>query len=277
MSCFLFFLIASSGIYPLIMPITTKGTVAYYSGAVGDEAIFYNPANLETDERFRLSCFYGDFYVSTRSFSLSVSKKLKVFDFGVGIMNFDYGDIELRPDYPTEDTVTSYTGSDFMFIICGARKISPQGKLGLGIKYISENIYIYSDHTVAFDFSLTYRNEIGSVSVGTTNLGYPITIKNEEVKLPTKLSLGLSRKFNEIILGFDLHYLVNGGQFEFSMAGDFPTGRYLQTGVALNYHQMFYPGFNLVFNLPGLAIKYGGAVYPYDLGLIHNIGISFLF
>uniref|UniRef100_A0A7C4X846 PorV/PorQ family protein n=1 Tax=candidate division WOR-3 bacterium TaxID=2052148 RepID=A0A7C4X846_UNCW3 len=277
MNLLVIFFFTASGLNSLLLPASPGGVLSFFAHSEADEAIFYNPTNLEAGEDFRVSFFYNNLYVSTRSFSLSLSKKVKTLDFGIGVNNFDYGNMELHPDYPSEDTTINYQANDFSLIFCGSAWITRYGKLGINLKYISENIYIYSDWAIASDLSLAYCGETGKISFGATNIGSKITIHNEEVDLPAKLSLGMLKEFRKIVFCSDLHYLINTGQFEFSLGGEIPFGGGFKLGISANYHQHFYPGFNLVFALNKIEIRYGGAIYPYHLGLINSFGISFLF
>ncbi|MEO0142314.1 MAG: hypothetical protein ABIL15_03060 [candidate division WOR-3 bacterium] len=277
MNILTFFLFSLSGVDALLLPMSPRGFISFYSKSGGDEGIFYNPAKFEAERDFKISCFYNILYVGLRSLSLALSKETSFGMLGIGITNFDAGNIELHPPYPTEDTTINYTASNFSFILCGARKISSRGRLGINLKYISENIYVYGDYTLAFDIALSYSNEIRGISLGAANIGSSLTLRNEEVSLPTKLSLGLNQDIKKFKFGFDLHYLINRGQFESSLSGDFSITKEMAIGIALNRSQRFYPGFNLNLNLSGLEIKYGGAFYPYDLGLANSLGLSFKF
>lgn len=273
----IFIIFSTAGINSLLIPVSPIGVTTSFSLSKGDEAIFYNPANFEAGDDFKLACFYNQLYVSMKSISLALSKKINGLDFGLGIMNFDYGDIEWRPTYPTEDTLLNYSANDFLIALSGGVKISPQGRLGINYKYIAENIYIYHDYAFAFDISLSYRNTQGGISFGATNFGYKLTLNNEEVNLPARLSLGGYRNIKNIAASFDLHYLVNNGKFEFGLGLGLPVGKIVEFNAGMNYRENFYPGFGLVINTAKLVVKYGTAIYPYNLGMINTLGIGLSF
>ncbi|MEO0094651.1 MAG: hypothetical protein ABIL66_02005 [candidate division WOR-3 bacterium] len=270
-------IISSAGISGLLMPASVKGVITYYSRSIGDEAIFYNPAMFGADNNYRLNIYYTHTYASMKNINLGLSRKFRYFDLGISIMNFDYGEIEARPDYPTEDSAGFYTGSDFYFGVSLAKSITSNGRIGIKAKYIYENLYIYSDATLGFDFSLAYINQFSGLSVGATNIGGTITIANESVNLPTKFSFGYYRMIKKYIISVDLHYRINSSSFESSLAGEMMLTKNFEIGVSVNYRDQLYPGFYLAIHHHGLAIKYGASLYPYNLGMVNIIGIGFPF
>lgn len=274
----IFILLSSAGINGLLMPASAKGVMTYYSTSVGSEAIFYNPSLfVARQDGYSLSFFYTSIYTSMKNMNLGISRKFNDFDIGVNIMNYDYGMIEARPDYPTEDSTGFYTGSDFSLGFCIAKNFSANGRIGIKAKYIYENLYIYSDATLGIDFSLAYINSFSGLSAGATNLGGTIKIANEEVNLPAKLSLGYYRMINKFTVSCDIHYLVNTTSFESAIAGEIRLTDNFETGLSINYRDQIYPGFYIGIHNRNLAIKYGASIYPYNLGMINTIGIGFSF
>ncbi len=273
----LLLLLASAGVNTLLMPASARGVLTYYSHSTGDEAIFYNPATFSARDDYRLSLFYSNIYASMKNINLALSRKFNKFDIGMNIMNFDYGLIEAHPEYPTDDATGFYAANDFCLSICAATAIAENGRVGIKAKYVYENIYIYSGATLAFDLSIAYINHIYGMSAGATNIGGTIRIASESVNLPAKLSVGYYRNLNKITLSFDLHYMVNTHTFESSVAGEMKVKENFEIGVAANYRDQIYPGFYFGLYHGGMYIKYGTSIYPYDLGLMNNIGISLLF
>lgn len=242
-----------------------------------EEAIFYNPANFQAGENFKLSCFYNRFYVSMQSFSLALSKRVKAFDLGLAMYNFDYGAIEWHPDYPTEDPLTTYSANDFSLIFSSGIKVASSGRIGLNIKYIYENIYTYADYCFALDLAFAYHGSKGGITFGTSNFGSRLTINDEDVNLPARISFGGYYRFNKIVASSDLHYLINNSAIEMGFGIGFPLADIMELNGAVNYRDEFYPGFGLTIKLGDMAIKYGGAIYPHDLGMINTIGMGIEF
>jgi len=274
MGTILFVIISSAGVNSLLMPPSPIGVTTSFAIARGGEAIFYNPANFEAENNFKLWCFYNRFYVSMQSVSLSLSKKIKSIDFGLAVVNFDYGDIEWHPGYPTEDSLMNYSANDLSIILCGSANISSKGRVGLNLKYIYENIYVYSDYTFAFDLSLSYIDSKFGISFGAADFGSRITINNEEVNLPARLNFGGFYKLKKLVGSVDVHYLVNNDALDFGLGINFPIHKFVVLNAALNYCESFYPGFGLAINQGRFGIKYGGAFYPEGLGMINTIGIG---
>ncbi|MEO0161649.1 MAG: hypothetical protein ABIL39_07285 [candidate division WOR-3 bacterium] len=271
-------IISAAGISGLIMPHSPKGLLTYYSRATGTEAIFYNPSLFIADQsRYTVNFSYAHLYQSMRNMNLGLGRKFHDFNLGVNIMNFDYGDIEAHPDYPTGESTGFYTGSDFCIGILLSKNFTQNGRIGIKTKYIYENLYIYSGATLAVDFSLAYMNEISGLSLGATNIGGTIKIANETVNLPAKLSGGYYRKFGLLTLSGDLHYLVNTSSFESSLAAELELSKKLMTGFAINYRDQVFPGFYLGITHNLLHINYGASLYPYNLGMVNSVGIGVSF
>lgn len=277
MHALLYIIIATSGVNSLLLPASPVGMATPFSTAQNAEALFYNPANVSAGEQNQIWCSYNRFYLSMQSVSLAFSKQMKSIGIGLAFVNFDYGDIEWRPPYPTEDPVTYYSASDFSLVLGGNVRVSEFGRIGLNVKYIHENIYIYTDYTIAFDLCFAYATATHGLSFGVSNLGGKITLYNEAVNLPARISVGGFFSVRKLILSSDVHYLVNNGVMEFSTGAGYPVQERIILNASLHYREEFYPGFGLEVNTGKIGIKYGGALYPRDLGMINTIGLGFEF
>ncbi len=277
MSAVILLLISISGVNSLLLPVSPIGVNTGFSVSKDVEAIFYNPANFESKENYRIWCAYNRVYLDMQSVSLAISKKIKSINLGIGFINFDYGDIEWRPNYPTDDSLIFYSANDFSIIIGGSAQLSPQGKIGLNLKYISESIHIYADYALAADLSFSYTSEKMGISFGASNFGTRLKIRNEEVNLPARLSLGGFYTLKKICASADIHYLVNNENFEYSFGLGYPAHDLVRLNVAFHYRDEIYPGFGIDLTPGNLEIKYGGSFYPKDLGMINTIGIGFDF
>jgi hypothetical protein len=277
MSAIILLIISISGVNSLLLPVSPIGVNTGFSVSNGAEAIFYNPANFESKENYRVWCSYNRVYLGMQSVSLAVSKKIKSINLGIAFINFDYGDIEWRPNYPTDDPLPSYSANDFSIIVGGSANLSPRGKIGLNLKYISESIHIYTDYALAVDLSFSYVGGKTGISFGASNFGTRLRIRSEEVNLPARLSLGGFHTLRKIRASADVHYLVNNEDFEYSFGLGYPAHDLLHLNVALHYRDEIYPGFGIDLKPGNLEIKYGGSFYPKDLGMINTIGIGFDF
>jgi hypothetical protein len=209
-----------------------------------------------------------------QSASLALTKKIKSIDFGLGIVNFDYGDIELRPDYPTDDPVIDYGAYDFSLILGASVNVSSKGRIGVNLKYETEHIYFNSDYALAMDVAFGYRNTISGISFGASNFGTKLLIHKDEVNLPACLNIGGFHRIKKFVVSGDLRYLVNDSAFEFSLGGHMPVHERISLSAAINYRDEFYPGFGVSILAGGLQIKYGGSFFPKNLGMVNNISIG---
>jgi hypothetical protein len=277
------FIVATSGVNSLLLPASPVGLTTSFSISADAEALFYNPANFDAGENYRIWCSYNRFYLSMQSVSLALSKRLGAASVGIALLNFDYGDIELRPDYPHDDSVPYYSAHDFSFILGGSFNLSEQGKVGVNLKYITESIYLYSGYGFAFDISFSYTNEKSGLSFGASNIGTKITLRNEDVNLPAYISLGGFYDLNKVCLSADAHYLVNTATledtkaYEFSIGAQVPLYDILSVYASCMYREAVYPGFGLKIKPGGFTIKYSGAFFPKDLGMVNTLGIGFDF
>ena len=89
--------------------------------------------------------------------------------------------------------------------------------------------------------------------------------------------MGIACDLKKTIAYFDGHYLINTGQFECGQAWRFPVYQTLELRAGLNYRDRFFQGFGMKINTGKFTIDYGGAFYPYNLGMINTIGIGFAF
>jgi hypothetical protein len=272
-------LVAAAGVNSLLMPASPAGVLSGFAVARNAEAIFYNPAHFRSADAFRLDCYYNRFYLGMQSFALALSRQYRSLDLGLGITNFDYGDIEWRPDYPTEDPLLDYSANDFVFMVCGSVPISPQGRLGLAVKYVAENLYLYSDQAIAFDLSLAYRRDRFGFSFGCANLGTKLELNDDEVNLPARFSAGLSYRLAPVEVGLEGHYFVNRPGLETALSAAAPVYRRLElsAGLRWRYRDPVFPAFGLALDLERTRLSYGVALYPYSLGLVNTLGLHFDF
>lgn len=277
MNILFLFLISTSGVNSLLLPASSYGMTTSFSSSRDVEAIFYNPAHLIAGEDYSLWLSYNRFYLETQSVSLAISKRLGSFNLGVSLLNFDYGDIELRPDYPTDDTVAYYTAHDFSAALCGNVHIPPYGWIGGSMKYVYEQIYSYSGAALAFDIAFAYRTEKAGVSIGASNFGSRITLKDESVNLPARVSAGALYDFKKVIASVDAHYLVNTAVWEGGIGAEVPLNETFGVMAAVNYREEIYPGFGVSVRSGKMQIRYAGALYPKDLGFINSLGLGFDF
>lgn len=274
MNAFVILIFAAAGVKSLLMPASPIGVTTSFAVASNEEAVFYNPSNLRSRDNITFQFSYNRFYLGMQSVSLSVAKQVKNIDVGLGILNFDYGEIEWRPEYPTEEPLIDYRAYDFSLILGAAVNVSDKGRIGVNVKYVTENIYIYSDYALAMDIAFAYHSPTGGITFGATNFGTRMVINNDEVNLPARLSFGAFQMVRQFTLSGDLHYLVNDAVFEFTLGASMPLYQRITLSAAANYRDEFYPGFGFSVDAGALEVKYGGSFYPKNLGMVNNLAIT---
>jgi len=267
-------MIAAAGVKSLLMPASPAGVITSFSSARNEDAIFYNPANLQARDNFTFQCSYNRFYLGMQSVSLSLNKRIRAISYGIGIVNFDYGDIEWHPDYPTEDPLIDYRAYDFWLILGAAVNLSANGRIGVNLKYITENIYVYSDYALAMDVAFAYENSTSGITFGVNNFGTKMVINDGDVNLPACMSIGGFHKIKKLTLSSDLHYLVNEAAFEFGVGAALPIHQRVSVSAAVNYREELYPGFGVTIDAGALEVRYGGAFFPKNLGMVNNLSIG---
>jgi hypothetical protein len=273
----IFLVITTSGVNSLLLPSSPSGVTTGFSTSADAEAIFYNPANFASADNYKLWCSYNRFYLDMQSVSLALVKRIQSVNIGIAFVNFDYGDIELRPDYPSEDSITYYSANDFTLVVGGSVHLTKYGKFGLNVKYISETVYLYSDYALAFDITFAYGSPKYGISFGASDFGTRLTLRNEAVNLPARMSIGGYSVFSIVKASIDIHYLINNGDFECSFGAGIPVHDLIFVNAGVNYRESFYPGFGVDIMAGKLSIKYAGAIYPKNLGFVNTIGIGFDF
>lgn len=283
MNAVILFIVATSGVNSLLLPASPVGLTTSFSISADAEALFYNPANFDAGENYSIWCSYNRFYLSMQSVSLALSKRINTVSLGIALLNFDYGDIELRPDYPHDDSVPYYSAHDFSFILGSSFNLSEQGRVGVNLKYITESIYVYSGYGFACDISFSYANEKSGLTFGASNIGTKISLRNEEVNLPAYISLGGFYDLYRVRLSADARYLVNTATiedteaYEFGVGAQVPLHDILSVHASLMYREALYPGFGLEIKPGVITIKYSGAFFPKDLGMVNTLGLGFDF
>jgi len=115
------------------------------------------------------------------------------------------------------------------------------------------------------------------VCIGASNFGSRITLKDESVNLPARVSVGALYVFQKVIASVDAHYLVNTAVWEGGIGAEVPLNETFGIMAAANYREEIYPGFGVSIRSGKMQIKYAGALYPKDLGFINSLGLGFDF
>ncbi len=266
--------LASALLCPTARELALGG--AGFALSCGPEAVYLNPAALRVpgnDLLFSIS--YGRLFLDIEHSSLFLSRRIAKVNLGLGLVNFDYGDLTFKPDYPTEDNSTIFHANDLSLILGLSASISPKGNVGLSFKYIKEYIYVYSSSARAFNFALNFLpSQSNQISLGGFDIGNSLELRNEPYGLPMRLSLGYSNTTGKFLGGIEFHYLLRSRDWALNFGEQFTLSRHftLRGGVRYFDGPTLTGGFGLGWSW--LALDYGLAYLPKNLGFSHYFGLK---
>ncbi len=246
------------------------------SFARGPDAVYFNPASLVSpDKNLGFSVSYSRIFLDIEQSALSLTKKISIFNIGVGLINFDYGDLDFKPDYPTESDSATFNANDLTILVAAATKLSPKGTIGLGFKYLRENIFIYTASARAFNLTLNYLpNQNNTLSFGAFDIGNALVLKDEPYGLPVRFGLGYNNQIKKFLTGIDCYYLIRSGDWLLSVGEEITLSQILQLRCGVRYFDGLTISGGLGLNLSWLALEYGFGYLPKNLGFSHYFGLK---
>lgn len=176
--------------------------------AQGAVCSFYNPALLTETGPFGVDLSHARWFLDTHYSSLFISRHRGERVFGFGIINFHYGKIERRPDYPTSGPLGEYTADDFTLSLSYAQSMDPHTSLGISAKFYYERIYLDGGISYGADFGFTYKvNRDFWFGFAINNFAQIMRLNIEGFYLPTEGRFGILFKRDNIRMGADIGYL----------------------------------------------------------------------
>ncbi len=253
---------------------------AFTAAAQGQSACYWNPAGLvETQGRSALFMHtqwlqgirheYGGVAIGDGKSGLGLS-----FAYNTA------GQLELRTR-PTPRPEDTFSIHDLMVALSCARSVRDNLSLGITGKFLYEKIYIESASGLAFDLGLLYRHFSPHLNLGFSlrNIGRVSKLKEEPIKLPMVMQLGVSYQFHlapgSVLVCFDLELprdsgnnLHFGTEYQLcqllSLRGGYQTGheeRNIAAGLGLRVGRW--------------RFDYAYVPYYFDLGDTHRISAEF--
>lgn len=272
----------------LITPSARENALAGtgVANAQGPQAMFFNPAITGKLEKTAVSLSYNNWFLDMYQQSLFVVKPLPILNLGLGITNFNPGELEMRPNQPLESPIGKFSPADFSFYLNLSRKLDERVLLGISGRYYYEKILDYTATGYGIDIGLWFKVLSGfDVGFSVINFGSTMHFIRDEFWLPTRLITGINYDFNlrpniKTALVSDMSYFVYDKSVE------------LKSGIETQIFQKYFmrAGYNFsnaINHQPnsftiGLGvivkrIRLEYAFTPYQMGLddTHHFSIGF--
>ena len=122
-------------------------------------AAFWNPAGIAGIERYEASFSYARWLADMDYVGGAVGARWDgIGTFALSIAALDYGDIPEAIVGPGSDgrTGETFSGNDILVGLSFAREFTDRLAIGVGVKYLQESLFDYSENTIAFDVGTTY-------------------------------------------------------------------------------------------------------------------------
>lgn len=251
--------------------------------AIGPSAMYYNPALTAKVNSFALNINYAKWFFDTYEQSLFLSRPLPYFNLGLGIVNFNAGELEARPNQPTDDVYGIFHPSDFNFFLNFSRRDTKM-MYGISGRFYYEKIYEYSATGFGADAGLTF-NPIANLELGVALTNFATTMRfiREDFWLPTKFTVGVthliqihrSRTRFKIQNCLDFGYLYYAKKTELNTGAElsFEEKYFARAGYKLSEQANDYNlGFGLIINR--FRIEYAYSPYNLNIPSVHHFSLS---
>lgn len=238
---------------------------AYIAASEDPTSNLLNPSNIVRGNDWQASFSHTQHFLGIRQEFLGASLKRGNNAFGVTFSGVFTDGLELRSE--TQDLIGEFSAFGYVAGVTYARKLSEEFDMGIGLKSIFEQIYIYDVKTWAVDAGLNYTVVKGlRLGAAINNFGPGINTPDSlSWKLPFGWKIGVGCGIDKLLVSLEINKYVD---------------RHLQSNIGLEYKltsilslragyipgsetEGFSAGFGL--NVKGLQVDY--AFKPYNLGL----------
>ncbi|MBD98936.1 MAG: hypothetical protein CMO34_03760 [Verrucomicrobia bacterium] len=265
--------------------------------------IFTNPAASANIEHFNvsISSLTVGAGMNQSFISAIIPRKDKLSSFGISLNMLNSGEQEVRTEFQPRGTGEVFYALDFATGLTYAQQLSDMFSAGMTLKYIHNQIDVFSASTVAADVSFLYitdyqdlkfavmiQNFGGNSSLNgddiPTDFNRGGSIETENYTLPTVFQLGASivpwkEEHQSLMMSVQLnHPNDNSENYRFGLEYEYLELLYLRAGYKLNVRGDRFPtfGFGLRHRLGGHPLHVSYAANPTQFrGVQHTIGISF--
>lgn len=254
------------------------------ASALGPQAMYYNSALSSTLSDFAINVNYANLFLDTDIQSLFLVRPFGGFNLGFGIVNYNAGKLEYRPNFPTDEPYGTFTPSDFNFFFnFSTQSLSQKPLTGIGVsaRWYYQKISEYSASGIGVDAGFTV-NVLNNLKLGLAinNFGTAMKFQRRSFSLPTKLAGGISYqvRFQHLTIenAFDVDYLINDRKVNFNDGIEFGFDQryFLRAGYRASDNLNDYNvGFGLL--VKNIRIEYALSPNKLDLASNHHFSISF--
>ena len=271
-----------------------------YTAHYGDvNGIFVNPAGLAYIENNQLCMSYVRHLLDFNGGMIGFAHPMSIWgNLSIAIITFDYGNFDQIDKYGIY-TGRNFSARDMAVAISYANYFTDQFAYAITVKYILSEIDQYKAAADAIDIGFLYRSTFikgTSFGVALLNWGYNFD-PYQEIKenLPVTLAVGISQKFSDVPITFNLSFNHALGENNYSIdkSLDFSLGSEISLLENLNIRLGYdnqkrkdlslssynsFAGFSFGF---GLNFENNSLDYSYNhygaLGLAHHFGFTFNF
>ena len=263
--------------------------------ATGPQSMYWNPALNgwnghfiggpasadAPDPRFQASASYSAWLVGTGKSSVFVTRPTAPFVLGLGITSFSSGQLENRPDKPTDDPLGYYEPLDYSAYLNFSRALASFVSVGISGRFYYQKVYDLSASGVGLDVGVAFHPlKHLSAGLSVNDVGATMRFGYGDVQLPTRGLAGVS-------------YSLPVGRSLLTAAGDFGLGFAEQSPILnLGAEFLMAPGLalragyrilgptrgltaGLGVKVKGLSLEYSLAMHDNDLGVTHQFALGF--
>ncbi len=193
---------ATAGFVFLEVPATSRQAALGESGlALADEnssAVFNNPASLGfTHLEHSFSASYAPWLADIKNYASSYSLRTDAGVFGIGLVMFDYGSMTrtlVAQDKQVFESAGTFNAASTAVGVTYSKMLTDQFSFGATLKYVNEQIDVYSASNIVLDAGVLYYTGLGSLRMAAAmqNFGANAKFINDEFKMPAVFKLGLA-------------------------------------------------------------------------------------
>lgn len=251
------------------------------AGAIGPQALVYNPAATATLAPFSAQVGYTKWFLDTHHQSLFVARNFQNFAIAGGIATFTNGKFEYRDDRPTEEPLGTFVPLDITGYLNISRTLGPRGEIGITGRYFYSKIIDYQASGIGADLGVRFRPlENLTLGAAVVDFGRTLYYEYELFWLPTRGRLGLNYRLpvgtNEINFTAEGSYFFYSKELAGQLGTEFVLGDivYLRAGYDIS-NVANHLNFGLGVHHHLFRLDYAFSPLAFNLGTAHRFAISF--